>query len=355
MLGYKLTGNWATREIVVVTYSDSYTFSILEQLLFRLSTLEVTPTVYIINKLRKGTNFTKKEVKSGGYLFGGDGLDRDDYFYDLMSRFPQVSFVKTRETNLEYKELFKNSTNKRSVISLGIDLSQLYYSFIKDNIDNHELEFVLNDGDTRKYIQFMYGLNTDGVSEVELKFSQLNGLLTPGINSAGYEYNEPNRVDQTHEIRMMVNLMVNDLLTERYINYTSMAMVDDEIVKQRLVLPTLSYLEQTYIIGEGGVEQDTLNGLLSQLESVPEGYHGFKGEYSEDIDNTLINILGTVSRLLRQQGKHTMGNLFSNVSERINRVNNNELKGRWLQVALMVQQSIIFDQVYEREVIEDSN
>ena len=348
MLGYKLTGNWAKGEVILLAYSDRYTLSILEQLLFRLSTLEVTPMVYIIDKSRKLSTFSKKEIKGGGFLPTGDSGERDEYYYDLMGRFSQVTFVRTREVDFNYRWVFKQSTNKRSIISLGVELAATYRQFINILVTTSETQYIQNSGATRKYIQLKYGVNPEGNSEVELRFPQKNGVLTPGIREEDFVYAEPTRLEQTHEIRMMVNLIINDLLTERYINYTSLSMVEDEIVKERLVLPTLTSLEQSYLYNVIREYEETLNTLLDSLPTVPEGYTEINDDETDNLDSVLRHVLADVSNLFHIQNKEYMSNILKNIIDRVRLIDDVELKGRWIQGVLMLQQNLTYDKLYKR-------
>lgn len=354
MLGYKLTGNWAERGVTVVAYNDRYTFNILEQLLFRLATLGVKPTVYLLDKARKSTTFTKKELKGGGFVPSGDSLERETYFNSLVDRFPQVSFIRSREVDFVYTSFIKNSFNKRSIISLGIDLSKVYEQTVEQNMDeSRTIEYLRNSGNTRKYVQLLYGINEAGNSEVELCFTQKNGVLTPRTLAEGQEYGEPVRIDHTHEIRMMVNLIVNDLLTERYINYTVMSMVDDEIVKTRLVVPTLTPLEQSYLYSVKDEQKQVLNALLTQLADAPEGYSSLKESEVDKLNTLLTDTVITVANLFNERDNGYMGTVFNKLIERIPLIEDSNLKGKWLQGAVLFQQKLTYDSIFETNTVQE--
>lgn len=350
MLGYKLTGNWAERGVAVIAYTDRYTFNVLEQLLFRLATLDVKPTVYLIDKARKSAAFAKKELKGGGFLPTGDMQERGEYFYNLMGRFPQVNFIQAREVDFQFEAFIVNSLKTRSIISLGLDLSTNYEGVINGRISmdesTHNL-YLRNSGNTLKYIQLLYGVNTGGNSEVELRFTQKNGVLTPSINEQGFEYGEPTRIDQTHDLRMITNLVVNDLLTGRYINYTGMSIVDDEIVKQRLVVPALTILEQSYLYNIKDEQKMVLNMFLGQVGAAPEGYSGLKDTQLTQMDHMLDEVLDSTVELFQRDGNNYFAEIFSMLKTRIPLIDDKELKGKWLQGSLMFQQKLIFKALYE--------
>lgn len=347
MFGHKLTGSWAVGDITILMYSDRYTFSVMEQLLFRLSNVEGRVTIYVIDKSRRGVNFTKRELRSGGLMGAGESIKREDYYYTLVDKFPLIKFRRMREVDIDYKYVVQESGTLTSIISLGVDIEDAYKGYINQWAVEEASPYILNTQRTFKYIQLMYGVNAEGNSQMDFIFNHTNGYLTE--RHVEGEYEEPRTLEQTHELRIMLNLVLNDLLTERTINYDGLSMVDDEIIRHRLSIPTLSMLQQSYIYRDHTSYQD-IEELLSQSTELPEGYR-----YSSSLEDSLValrNVVTTIAQglvgMYAQSGRSELSNLMREFEGRVFMVSDKGLLSRWLQTLLQIQQTLTIESVYEQ-------
>lgn len=268
IFGYDINGTWLDRPIDIYMRMDTVSIKIMEQLGFRLSNVEQPVRVFIFSSNQD--EFTKQDKK-----LGLDpqmvGMPRVDYIRQLAKRLPKIEF---------------NIINSDTIPNIFLPTGA-YYRYLNDgsstilclNTYNHEhyLEAYHNNeiyehnnymfkqaqsSQFKRVFNISYGINDAGESRVQLGFNGNLGRFEGYTEQVGTEATE---FKQMNDLRMMVGMMVNNLLTGRRFHNIGLTVRDGLIIREGYEPLEVTLLHQFGMVNH--LEQYTqYNTILQNIE-----------------------------------------------------------------------------------------
>lgn len=230
----------SSKPIVFISDSTPVDLDILNQLGFRLSNLEQQVYVIIYHTGGLTKAFYKKDHK-----FMVDGLEQKEKIERLIGRFPKINFILRPETfrTSNISQHIRRSAQFDTpphLVFLNLFPEPIFMSKIyKQNY----LEDYKSAEQSRTYF-IQWGLNSETEPTVGFRFNQINGLLTPENESL----RTINNLEQSHAIRFMVSMMVNDLIGNERITYSELRLSDFDIKQRALRIPSLTVTQRLGIM-----------------------------------------------------------------------------------------------------------
>lgn len=251
-IGAPFTSN---KPLVIVSDTDPISLDIIELLGFRLSNVEYPVYVALTGSKGLSNDYYKKDQ-----IFS-KGKTKREMILSLIKNFPNITFRVSDKTvntfDLAEVGLIRDSSSY-NIIYLNCtpsDRQQILFS------GNSHFAKSYTDSDQNRLYKISYGVDSQGRIGAGFEFNYRKSYITEN----NVEFQALTRPTQVQGLKLLVSMMVNAIISNNRVNFSTLYLEDGNVVKDPLVIPKVSFEEAFSVTGQNRFSNDFIEFIESNI------------------------------------------------------------------------------------------